>query len=244
MGGPVAVLMATRRRILTEAFPGTFVPIVACLLVVAGLAVSPAQAQSPHRFSMNDLTLDWLRGNYATPVVCRIAGGVHRGLRRILIVRGPKAVRPPVSIVRFVDLEVDDAERCFTEIGGATPNIFGELRIRHAANRPRDTAMRDFKVAIKRERGFDFDIISGKLEFRDVGLAAQPGESIDFRGGSLGLHQLREGSDGLRLLKDLPSPRQALLEIETRDGRRYSFPVSMSKPKPDTRPGARGPARR
>ena len=155
------------RKRSAGAFPGIATMLLAGFLALATL---PADAQAPQRFSMNALALDWLRGNYASPVVCRIAGGVHRGLRRILIEPGPKATRPAVGVVQFVDLEVGDAERCFTEIGGATPNITGELKIRHPANRPRDTAMRDFKVEIKRRRGFDFDIISGRLAFQQVGV--------------------------------------------------------------------------
>jgi len=201
-----------------------------CGLLAAIAAAAPAAAEVPGSLSMNDMVLSWMRGNYASPIVCKMAGGVHRGLRRILIDAGPKSTRPAVDLVRFVDLEAEAAERCFTEIGGSTPNIIGELQVRHPTHRPRDTAVRDFKVALKREHGFDVDIVSGRLTIRAVGPSAAAAEVIDFRAGSLRLHLLREGSDGLRLLKDLPSPRQALLEIETRKGRKFSFPVSLSKP--------------
>jgi hypothetical protein len=210
---------------------GSLVALFGCLLATALFDPNLASAQAQRGISLNDLALDWSRGNYATPIVCKIQGGLHRALRRILIDPGPKSIRPHVDIVRFVDLEVADAERCFTEIGGATPNMIGELKIRHPSNMPRDTAMRDFKGELKRRRGFVLDIVSGKLQVAEVGPDAQQAESVDFRGGEFRLHLLREGTDALKLLKDLPSPRQAMLEIETRAGRKFSFPVSLSKPK-------------
>jgi len=63
-----------------------------------------------------------------------------------------------------------------------------------------------------------------------VGSDAAPTERVDFRGGMVGIHILRSGADGLRLLQDLPSPRKVRLEFVTRGGDTYSFAAALSKP--------------
>ena len=45
--------------------------------------------------------------------------------------------------------------------------------------------------------------------------------------------------DALRLLKDLPSPRKLMLELEAPDGKILSFPASLAKPKSASDPMGR-----
>jgi hypothetical protein len=200
--------------------------------LVAGLVlfarVSAAQP-TPVEASLNDLVLSWLHGNYATPIVCTLDGQPRRGLRRILIEPAPPNHRNREATLRFVDLGAAEATRCFTEIGGDTPNIMGTLVVRHPTTRVRPTAMRDFKIELKRKRGFELDIVSGTLDLEPVGKGAQ-GETLDMRGGHLRVHILRKGEDGLLVLQDLPSPRKVRLEVESRDGQRLSFPASLARP--------------
>lgn len=205
--------------------------LLAWSVMLTGLcAARLAFAQAPDATSLNHLVLSWIQGNYATPLVCKIDGAAKRGLRRI-VVEPPDLRKPtPETIIRFIDLEAQDATRCFTEIGGESPNITGELVVRHAITKIRDTANRDFKLELKRKRGFDLDIVSGNLVFAKVGSGAQAPKRVDFRGGSFRIHILRRGTDALRLLQDLPSPRQVMLEFETRAGERHAFPASLSKP--------------
>lgn len=199
-------------------------------LALSMTAGTPARAQGPAPDSLNDLVLSWIQGNYASPLICRIDGRAERGLRRILIEPGSSKSHPAKGSIRFVDLEAAGAARCFTEIGGATPNITGELWVRHPVTKRRATAARDFKAELRRKRGFELDIVEGRLQLTEIGADPPRTESLDFRGGKLRMHVLRQGSDGLRLLKDLPSPRKLMLEIETRTGRKFSFPVSLAKP--------------
>ena len=214
-------------------------------LVMSLFAQARAQTLTPA--SLNDLVLIWIQGNYASPLICKIDGRAQRGLRRILIEPETGVTRPAEGIIRFVDLELEagTASRCFTEIGGRTPNITGELAVRHPNTKRRDTAVRDFKAELRRKRGFELDIVKGRLQLSEVGADPPVTESLDFRGGKLRIHLLRQGSDSLRLLKDLPSPRKLVLEFEARDGRTLSFPASLAKPKADSNPRrqAKGQAR-
>lgn len=201
--------------------------------VVFALAISyghPAWAQLPGATSLNDLVLAWMQGNYATPLYCKIDGKAQRGLRRILIETDSRKSQSGQALVRFVDLEAEDASRCFTEIGGSSPNITGELVVRHPTTKLRDTAMRDFKVELRRRRGYELEIVSGRLLVSEIGVAAAAAESLDFRGGKMRIHLLRPNSDGIRLLETLPSPRKVRLEFETRKGRTLSFAASLAKP--------------
>ncbi len=217
-----------------------------CAVSAAGVVLTlslafagAVEAQVPGVASLNDLVLDWVRGDYASPLICKIDGKPQRGLRRIVIEPGGKKSQPAQGRVRFVDLEAEPATRCFTEIGGTSPNITGELAVRHAITKQRDTAFRDFKVGLRRERGYELDIVSGQLLLTEVGAGSVTPESLDFRGGKMRIHLLRSGTDAVRLLKDLPSPRKVMLEFETRTGRTLSFAASLARPKGAVRPSGR-----
>jgi len=211
-----------------------------CLpLCGALLASAPLQAQAPPGdASLNDLVIEWLQGNYATPVVCTFDGASRRGLRRVLIAPAARRGRLREATVRFVDLEAEGASRCISELDGPVPNITGSMVVRHPTQRPRPTAMRDFKTELKRKRGFELDVVSGQLELQAVGSQA-PSETLDLSGGHLRIHVLRKGDDGLRVLQDLPSPRQVRIEFEAGDGRVISFPASLARPGDRRRPGPR-----
>lgn len=199
------------------------------LVVASGGA---AQTLPPAGVSLNDLVIEWMSGEYATPLLCTLDGEPKRGLRRILITPARRRTQYREAIVRFADLEAGGAVRCFSEIGGHAPNIIGDLTVRHPTTRARDSAMRDFKAELKRKRGFELDIVSGRLEMTKVG-GAGAGETLDLRGGKLRIHILRNGSDAMRLLQDLPSPRKVMIEVESSVGRRLAFPASLARPRKD-----------
>lgn len=216
-------------------------PAMAAAVVLAFLAFAsvPAFSQpAPPAASLNDFVIEWIQGNYATPLVCTFGGQPRRGLRRVLIEPRAREGRHREATVRFVDLEAQEASRCFTELSGVAPNITGALVVRHPIIRVRPTALRDFKSELKRKRGFELDIVTGTLDVTAVGSDAAP-ESRPLRGGKLRIHILRQGDDGLRVLQDLPSPRKVRLEIESREGEVISFPASLARPDAPRRPGAR-----
>ncbi len=209
--------------------------LLCALLFLAGPAL--AQPALPGA-SLNDLVIEWMQGNYATPVVCTFEGEPRRGLRRVVIEPAEDRGRGRGATVRFVDLEAGEASRCVSELSGDAPNITGGLVVRHRTTKVRPTATRDFKAELKRKRGFELDVVSGQLELTTVG-SGTPAKKLDLRGGKLRIHILRRGEDGLRVLQDLPSPRKVRFELESRTGRVLDFPASLARPEDRRRPARR-----
>lgn len=189
---------------------------------------APAQVPGAAEPTLNVLALDWARGRFASPVICQIEDRPLRGIRRVLITPGPARVQPPVGRIVFVDLEVEEATRCFTELSGDVPNIVGSLQIRLPGPWRHDSVRRDFEEQLRRKRGFEFDVESGGLRIQPVTRPASPVRGVDFRGGTAVLRQVEPNTDSERLLADFPSPRKLLLEISARDGTKLSFPLYMT----------------
>jgi hypothetical protein len=196
-------------------------------LLVLGLASSPAVAQQTSAPDLGTLALTWARGDYATPLVCEIDGQPVRGLRRVLIAPVPKRPGHPAAEVTFVDLEPGEAKRCFNDFGQPEPNLVGSLEIRFLGSYHPESARRDFKEALRRKRGFEFSITSGRLRLQEVQQPPAPTEIVDFARGRVELRLLAPGSDAARLLADFQSPRKLLLELQTRDGKQLSFPLVL-----------------
>ncbi len=192
--------------------------------------VSPASAQDPG-VTLADLALQWSAGHFASPLICQLDGEPLRGLRRVVIDPAPARVQPPANRIRFVDLEVEDASRCFTELAGDTPNVMGSLLIRLPGRHRVETAQRDFRESLRRTRGFEFGIAGGVLRIQPVTQPPSPVRAVDFTGGSAKLSEVREGSDIARLLAPFGSPRELLLEVAARDGTELSVPLYLSPPR-------------
>jgi hypothetical protein len=199
-------------------------------VVVLGLAaselVSSADAQDPGA-TLADLALQWSAGHFASPLICQLEEEPLRGLRRIVISPAPARVQPPANRVRFVDLEVENATRCFTELAGDTPNVTGSLLIRLPGRHLAESALRDFRESLRRAHGFEFGIAGGVLKIQAVTQPASPAREVDFAGGRAELREVREGSDIARLLAPFPGPRKLLLELAARDGTELSFPLYL-----------------
>lgn len=176
---------------------------------------------------MNALVLDWLRGRYASPLLCEIEGESARGLRRLLIAPGPRHVRPPVGKLLFVDMDVGGATRCFTELGASAPNIVGNLHLRHPTRDRPDTAQRDFDSEMRRKGGFDLEISEGKLRIAEVGPEAAEARVVDFRSGKASVRMVAPGTDAQRVLLDFKSPRKVELKLEARDGTIVQLPLFL-----------------
>lgn len=215
------MLRAVPIRLCTGVRFGSFL----CLAIALG---SPAYGQSPSGRTVADLALDWARGRFASPLICQFGDKPVRGIRRVLITPGPSHVRPAVDRIVFVDLDVDEASRCFAELKGDVPNVIGSVQIRLLGIRTADTARRDFREQLRRKQGFEFGIVSGGLRIRPVSQPPSAGEGVDFRGGRASLRTIEPGSDSARLLADFDSPRKLLLELSATDGTKLSFPLYMT----------------
>ena len=194
--------------------------------LAAGLLVGAAAAQ-PRVIDLNVLALDWARGRYLSPVICETGGELTRGGRRLLITPGPRHASPPLARVLFSDLEVPDATRCFDELGSEQPNVVGQLEFRHLGRSRPDSAQRDFRAALRRDKGFEFHVARGTLRIQSVG--TQVTRTVDFRGGEVRLHAIAPGSDDARLLGDLVGLRKLLLDLEAPDGTRLRLPLLMTE---------------
>lgn len=196
-------------------------PSLCLAAVLLALAAPGAQAQGAAP-DENALALLWSRGDFRAPLVCSIAGEAHRGFRRVLVEAGPPQVAPEVNRLRFYDLEVPEGSTCVTETRGASPNVVGAISfLRRGRSRP-DTAQRDFSASLRRDKGFSFDIVSGRLR---IGPSDDPQamRAVDFRRGELRLEEIRRGSDAWRRLADLPASRKLKLSLEAPDGTRLEF---------------------
>ena len=196
--------------------------------LLLAVAATQAHAQAAAAPTLADLSLDWARGRFATPVICEFQGRPVRGIRRVLIGPGPARVQPPVGKIVFVDLEADEASRCFTELGGDSPNITGSVQIRLLGKWRSETAERDMREQLRRKQGFEYDVPAGALRIGAIGQPASPSRVVDFRGGTATLRALDPGSDSERLLAAFDSPRKLMLELSARDGTKLAFPLYMT----------------
>jgi hypothetical protein len=195
--------------------------------LAGGLLVACAAAAQPQVIDLNLLALDWARGRYLSPVICETSGELTRGGRRLMITPGPRHARPPVARILFSDLEVPGATRCFDELGSEQPNVVGQLEFRHLGRSRPDSAERDLKAALRRDKGFDFHVARGTLRIQTVG--EPEARAVDFRGGEVRLHAIAPGSDDARRLGDLVGLRKLLLELEAPDGTRLRLPLLMTE---------------
>ncbi len=198
------------------------------LLFAAALSASPARAQGAP--SLGDAITAWARGNWASPVFCRIGDETVRGIRRVLIepAKNPLPGRTEIEI-RFIDMQVADAERCFDVVGTEVPNLIGKLQTRYNGTSHPETAQRDFERALKRERGFEFEVVRGRLRVEIVGPGEPPARVEDFAGATAWLRQPARSSDAERALAEFRSPRKLELEITTREGTVVRLPLFLTE---------------
>jgi hypothetical protein len=203
---------------------------LAVLSVVALAPAGPAGAQVPGASepTIADMALAWARGRFASPVICQFGDRPVRGIRRVLITPGPARVQPPVDRILFVDLDVNEASRCFAELAGDVPNVVGWVQIRLPGTFRPDLAQREFREQLRRKQGFEFEIPAGGLKLQTVTQPPTPARTVDFAGGTASLREIDPRSDTGRLLAQFSSPRKLLLELSARDGTKLSFPLYMT----------------
>jgi len=197
------------------------------VLLAGWLAAAEAASQEPG--DLRALAVNWVRGQYASPLVCDINGEPTRGLRRLLITPSPSASRIPLGRLIFVEMKTNDASRCFTDLGETAPNLRGTLQFRlPGAARP-DTALRDLKALLKRNKGLEFHIVSGAVSSQIVGAEPATPKRTDYTGGRLRFDLAGEGSDTNRILADFASPRKLRMTLAPREGPEISLPLFLVK---------------
>lgn len=204
----------------------------ALILIAAAVASATQPASAQDGASMQELSIEWVRGRYGSPVICQLEGNPVQGMRRLHITPGPHHVRPPVAKVIFVGMKVEQATRCFTQLEKSVPDILGSLQLRYPGPERRDTATRDFKHTLRREKGIEFDIAAGVLSLRVVGTSDEAEASerrVDFRGGKARFVEVRPGSDAERMLAAINSPRKLDVQIVARDGTTIRLPIFLAE---------------
>lgn len=197
------------------------------LLFLASAWAPAASAQAGP--SLGDAVTAWARGNWASPVFCRIGGETVRGIRRVLVepARNPVPGRTELEL-RFVDMQVSDAERCFDLVGTEVPNLVGKLQLRFNGTSHPETVVRDFERALRRDRGFAFGVVRGHLRVEPVGPGEDAGRVEDFARGSAWLRVPAPSSDAERALADFRSPRKLELEISAPEGETIRLPLFLA----------------
>lgn len=188
----------------------------AALALAVGLVAAPtARAQMP---DLNLMALDWLRGRWASPVVCHDAEGLAaRALRRLVVAPGPTHVRPVSDRITFHGIDVEHASRCSDAVGVPAPDVRGSILVTLPGTSRPDFAQSDFQRALRETGGFDFEVVSGRLRLLSWEDGATP-RIVDFDGGTLRAREVRRGTDAARILADLRGPRKLTVEIESADG--------------------------
>ncbi|MBW2313406.1 MAG: hypothetical protein JRH10_04370 [Deltaproteobacteria bacterium] len=193
---------------------------IACafLLALAGalVAISPGDA-SAQGADLNRRALDWLRGRWASPIVCDYEGSARSRLRRLVIAPAAKHVRPTANRITFHGVDTDVASRCSDILGVPAPDVRGSLLVTLPGISRTDLANVEFQRAMRQRGGFDFDIMSGRLRLASWAEGAEP-RIVDFAGGVARVRMAKRGTDAARILAPFDSPEKRTFEVETADG--------------------------
>lgn len=193
--------------------------------IIPGLAL----AQAPPA-TLGEAVTEWVRGNWASPVYCRIGGETIQGIRRVLVspAKRPLPGRTELEL-QFVDMQVDDAERCFDVIGNEIPNLMGRIQLRFNGTSHAETVRRDFERAIKRDRGFPFEVVEGRLNVQIVSPDGKAERVLDLKGTPAWIRVAAPGSDAARAMAEFASPRKLELEITRPDGSTWRLPLFLAE---------------
>lgn len=195
------------------------------LAALALLAVLPATPRAAGEPDIVDMALGWTRGTWSSPLVCSLEGASVRGLRRVVIARGPRRSLRRANRIDFHDLQADGAERCSSALGGEQINLVGGAMFTYEPRRPgSDTPKRDFSVELRRG-ALEFAIKSGTIRVGPVNAPRDTLRAVDFAGGRLLVKEIPPGSDLDRLLLEFGPQRKLELVIEAPDGTRFEMPL-------------------
>ena len=88
-----------------------------------------------------------------------------------------------------------------------------------------ETAARDFKRQLKREKIFQLDIVEGRLKLQAIGLRPQDPRVEPFRGGQATLGPVMPATDAARELAMFKSQQKILLRLESTSGTVLELPL-------------------
>lgn len=195
------------------------------LLLVAG---PPAPAAGQTGPDLSDLVVDWATGRYASPVMCEIGGELVRGVRRVILRPHHTLGRPTRLAVHFIDMKPGKATRCIDSTGAPQPNVQGKLLLGVPGIPHPETATRDFKRALQRDKGFVLEVTEGVLKTQDVAVPPASPRLVDYRGGEASLRLVLPATDAARELAPFPSPRKLVLIVESERGARLELPLFLA----------------
>ena len=195
-----------------------------CGLIAVCLPFTAA-AQTPP--DLNALVVNWAMGHYASPILCEIEGRLVRGVRRVLLKPRQTFGRPVNLEVHFIDIQPDEATRCVNSTGQDQPNIFGKVWLQIPGIPHPETAKRDFKRRLKRDKSFDFEIVEGHLKLQPVAVPIPAPHVEDFRGGQATLGPAMPATDAARELAPFKSQRKMLLTLKSTSGPTLQLPLFL-----------------
>ncbi|MCH2187611.1 hypothetical protein MK280_17290 [Myxococcota bacterium] len=215
-------LMGSIRRHWLRRF--LFAPGFMIGLLGVGL-ISNTSAQTPP--DLNALVVNWAMGQYASPILCEIVGRLIRGVRRVILKPHQTFGRPVNLEVHFIDLQPEDATRCVNSIGKTQPNIWGKVWLQIPGKPHPETAKRDFKRRLKRDKAFDLEIADGRLKLQGVAIPTPKATVESFRGGRATLGPAMPATDAARELALFKSQRKMLLTLESPSGTVLELPLFL-----------------
>ncbi len=201
------------------------------LIGLAVLAVS-ASARAQSGPDLNMLAVQWVSGEFASPVMCEIEGETVRGIRRLTIEPHRDRDRRIVGLLRFIDMEADGAKRCFDTLGRPMPNLVGKLYMRIPGRSRPDTARRDFRHALERDKAFSFEVVRGALKVQPIALPPGEAKVQDLRRATVRVSLIAPASFADRELAPFRSPRKALLELNGRGELSLELPIFEAPSEP------------
>jgi len=126
-------------------------------------------------------------------------------------------------------MQVDDADRCFDVVGNEVPNITGRLQLRFNGTSHPETVMKDFSRALRRDRGFAFEVVKGRLRLQHVTPGEKREQVVSMQDTEAWIRRPAPGSDGARSLSEFASPRKLEIEISLPEGPTYRLPLFLTE---------------
>ena len=113
--------------------------------------------------------------------------------------------------------------------GRPISNLVGTLELRVPGNSHPETAKADFKSMLKRKKGFEFEVVGGRLREQEVTAPTSPFRVLKVHRAKVVIGVIAQGTDAAHELADFPSPRKTLLEVSLRDGTAVSIPLFLTR---------------